>query len=94
MVATPVPESVTVDVVPVFELLTIFNVPVTAPAAVGANVTGITSVCPAVKVAGRAVEGIEKPVPVTERELIVTAAVPEEVSVTDNALEVPSLTLP
>jgi hypothetical protein len=37
---------------------------------------------------------IEKPVPETDRELIVTAAVPEEVSVTDKALEVPSAMLP
>ena len=94
MLAVPVPESVTVDVAPVVELLTIFSVPLTAPAEVGAKVTGIASVCPAARVAGRVIAGIENPVPVTERELIVTGTVPDEVTVTDKALEVPSLMLP
>lgn len=91
---TPVPVSVTVEVAPVAELLTTVSLPVTAPAVVGAKVTGTASVCPAVSVLGSAVEAMENPVPLTDRELIVTEAAPEEVSVTDCDLVVPSVTLP
>jgi hypothetical protein len=92
--ATPVPESVTAEVDAVIELLTMASLPVTAPAVLGAKVIGIANVCPGVKVLGSVVAAIEKPVPTTERELIVTAVVPDDVKVTDSALDVPSVTLP
>jgi hypothetical protein len=83
VVATPVPVSVTVEVTPVVELLTTVSLPLIAPAVLGAKVIGMASVCPGVRVLGRVVAAIENPVPLTESELIVTDAVPEEVNVTD-----------
>ena len=94
VVAVPVPVRVTVEVAPVFELLTTVSLPLTAPAVLGANVIGMASVCPGVRVLGRVVATMENPVPVSARELMVTAAVPEEVRVIDRALEVPSVMLP
>ena len=94
MVAIPVPERVTVKVAPVVELLTIFNAPLTAPAVFGAKVIGIVIDCPEATALGMAVEAIENPVPVTDTELIVTALLPDEVTVTDKVFEVPSFTLP
>jgi len=91
---TPVPESATVDVGAVVELLPMVSLPVTAPAVLGAKVIGMANVCPGVRVLGNVVAAIENPVPVTERELIVTAVVPDDVKVTDSALDVPSVTFP
>jgi hypothetical protein len=92
--AVPVPESVTVKVVPVEELLPIVNLPATAPAVLGANVTGIANVCPGLKVLGKVPAAMVNPVPLTAAELIVTAEVPDEVNVSDSALDDPSVTLP
>ena len=92
--AAPVPLSVTTELAPVVELLLIVNLPVTAPAVWGAKVTWTVSDWPIARVRGRPLATIENPVPVTERELIVTAAVPDDVKVNDKALEVPSVTLP
>jgi len=92
--ATPVPESVTVEVAPLVELLTMVSLPVTEPAAVGAKAIGIASVWPGLSVLGSVVEAIENPVPLKVRELMVTAVVPDELRVTDNDLDIPSVTLP
>ena len=92
--ATPVPDKATVDLAPLVELLPIVNVPVTAPAVLGANVTGITRVWPEVRVFGRVIAVMLNPLPEIARELIVREPVPEEVRVTDNALELPFVTLP
>ena len=94
MLATPVPARLTVEVVPVAELLTMVSLPVRLPAVVGLKVIGIASVCPDVSVFGKAVAAIENPVPVTAMELIVREPVPDEVRVSDRALDVPSVTLP
>ena len=56
--------------------------PVREPVVVGSNVSVMDSVCPGLSVAGRLTEDREKPVPVTEMDLIVTAAAPLDVSVT------------
>lgn len=82
------------EVAPTAELLTIVSFPVEAPATVGAKVIGIANVWPGVSVFGSAVEAIEKPVPVKLRELIVTAVVPEELSVRERDFEVPFVIFP
>jgi hypothetical protein len=89
-----VPVNVTAEVGAVVELLTMVSLPVTAPAVLGAKVIGMANVCPGVRVLGSVVAVIENPVPMAEREVIVTAAVPVDVNVTDNALDVPSVMLP
>jgi hypothetical protein len=48
--AVPVPVSATTEALPVEELLLIVNCPVTAPAAVGANLIGSERVWPAASV--------------------------------------------
>ena len=60
----------------------------------GAKVIGIASVCPGAKVLGRPVVPRENPVPLIAAALIVTAEVPEDVSVSERALVLPSVTLP
>ena len=94
MAATPVPVRATVEVAPVVELLLMVMFPVSAPAVVGANVTGRDSVWPGERVFGRPVEPSENPVPEIAAEFTVTAAVPDEVSVTASDLVVASVTLP
>jgi len=49
---------------------------------VGLNVNVRLSVCPGLSFAGRLTDDVENPVPVTEIELTVTAAVPLDVRVT------------
>jgi hypothetical protein len=51
--------------------------------AFGSNCTLTVTAWPGFSVAGKAGPDTEKPVPVTETALTATAAVPEEVSVTD-----------
>jgi hypothetical protein len=92
--ATPVPLRATVAVGFAMELLTIVNFPVIDPAALGENVRGNASVCPGDRVCGSVVEPIEKPDPLMERELIVRGAVPLEDKSTDEAVDVPTITLP
>ena len=92
--AAPVPVTGTTAVAPVVELLLMVNVPVTAPAVVGAKLTDRVSDCPGARVAGSPVVGREKPVPVMEAELTVTAEVPVELNVSVSDFEDPSATLP
>jgi hypothetical protein len=92
--ATPTPLSVTTELAPVVELLLIVSLPVTDPAVVGAKVTCTVSDWPPGRVMGKPLATTENPVPVTERELIFNGPVPDDVNVTDNALEVPSVMLP
>jgi hypothetical protein len=79
----PVALRVMVDVVPVEELLVSVIEPLAAPPAVGMNVIPSVAVWPGFKVSGKLTPEIVYPAPVTEPEFIVTAAVPDEVSVTD-----------
>ena len=94
VVAVPVPLNATVAVEPVVEVLPMVKAPVTVPAVVGAKVTGTTRVWPTARVLGKVVAAIENPDPVTASDLIVTAAVPDEVRVTESDLDVPSVMLP
>lgn len=68
--------------------------PATEPLTVGAKVTGNARVWPGDKVFGKVTEPREKPVPLTERELIVAAAVPVDVKVSVDADAIPFTTLP
>ena len=72
-----------VVVVPVEELLVIVNWPVAEVAVVGSKPTLNVEVWPGVRVSGRVAPEIEKPVPVRDTALTVTAAVPMDVNVTD-----------
>ena len=76
------------------ELLLILNEPVTAPAVLGLKVICMVRDCPAASVIGVPLAVIAKPVPLTVAELIVREPVPDEVSVSDKAFDVPSVTLP
>jgi hypothetical protein len=71
-----------VDVPPLEALLPIAIVPVTAPAVVGSNLTVSVAACPGFSVTGKLPES-PNPVPLSVAALIVSGAVPEEVSVTD-----------
>lgn len=71
-------------------LLEIVNCPVDEPAAEGSNWTERTAACPGFRVAGKFPPETEKPVPEIESELMVTAAVPLEVTVTDLDTAVPT----
>jgi hypothetical protein len=70
------------------------TVPATDPLTAGAKVTGNARVWPGDKVFGNVTGPREKPVPLTERELMVAAAVPVEDKVRVDADDVPSITLP
>jgi hypothetical protein len=76
----PVPLKLTEAVV---ELPLIVNAPVAAPADVGANFTVSVNVCLGFSVTGNVAPDTVKPVPLIVAELIVTADVPLEVTVTD-----------
>lgn len=65
------------------QLLLIVNCPETAPEAVGSNCTFNVAVFPGDNVNGNVAPESVKPLPLTEAELTVTAAVPVEVNVTD-----------
>jgi hypothetical protein len=75
-------------------LLEIDNCPVTALAVVGLNRTVNTVAWPGVNVAGKLPPDTENPVPEIESELILAAAVPLEVTVTDFVIGAPTETLP
>jgi hypothetical protein len=75
-------------------LLLIVRLPVSDPLAVGANWTCSVSDCPGFNVAGRLAPTREKPVPETDAELTVTAAVPDDESVNDCTPEAFTATLP
>ena len=76
----PVPLSVTIP--PLAALLLIFTDPLAAPATVGSNPTVSVAVFPGLSVTGVLIPVAENPEPVTETPLIVSAAVPDEVTVT------------
>jgi hypothetical protein len=90
----PVPLSVIVAVGFVPALLVITMDPVAAPAVVGSNVTCNVADCPGFSVTGKVAPVIENPVPVRVAALIVSGAVPDEVSVTDWLVGVFSVTFP
>jgi hypothetical protein len=84
-----------IALLPVLEVLLIVSVPVAAPAAVGSNETVRASVdCGASVTGNEPPEVMENALPEIAAELIVTAAVPEEVSVSDSDLVDASATLP
>ena len=64
-------------------LLAIVTVPVAAPATVGSKPTVSVAVWPGFSVNGVLIPATENPAPVTETPLIVTAAPPDDVTVTD-----------
>jgi len=78
--ACPVPDSAIVAVV---ALLVIVTEPVAAPATVGSKPTVSVAVWPGFSVKGVLIPDTENPAPVTETPLIVSAAVPDDVTVTD-----------
>lgn len=79
---TPVPDSVTVVVLPEAALLLRVSAPVELPADVGLNVTCNATVWPGLSVIGNVAPVNENPVPVMDAELIVSAAPPFEAMVT------------
>lgn len=90
----PVPLRLTVKVVPVDELLVSVTVPLTAPAAFGAKLTVSVAVLSESSVNGKLTPEIVYPVPLTVPALTVTAAVPDEVNVTDPVPVAPTATVP
>jgi hypothetical protein len=92
--ASPVPLRLTSVVAFEEELLLIASRPVTVPVAVGANRTRSVTVWRGFKVTGKLAPETVKPRPVTAAALMVTGAVPVEVSVRGCADEEPTVTLP
>lgn len=84
---SPVPLRVIWAVPLVVELLATVSCPVAAPVAVGSNVTCSVTASPGFKVTGNVAPAIEKADPVSVPELMVTGAVPLEVSVSDNVAD-------
>lgn len=91
--AAPVPESATVVVV-VAALLVRVSAPVTDPVAVGAKLTCMVEDWPGLRLSGNEAPEMEKPVPETVAELMVSVLVPLEVMVTVCVAVVPAVTLP
>jgi hypothetical protein len=75
-------------------LLVIVTVPLAAPATVGSKPTVKVAVCPGFSVNGGLIPDSENPAPVTETPLIVRAAVPDDVTVTDWLVAVFSRSVP
>jgi hypothetical protein len=75
-------------------LLLIASVPLSVPVVAGANFTLSVAVCFGLNVIGNAAPDTVNPVPLMLAELIVTAAVPVEVSVTGSVALDPVVTLP
>lgn len=94
VVLCPVPLSAIVAVPPVLALLTSVTVPVFAPVVVGSNPTFSVADCPGFSVAGKLRPETLNPVPATEPELIVSAAVPVDLIRTDCVDVVFRFTLP
>jgi len=90
----PVPLRLTVAVGFVDELLVMVSLPVTAPVFAGFNCTVSVTACFGLNVTGKLAPETVKPVPDTVAALIVSEAVPLEVSVTDCVDEEPTVTLP
>jgi hypothetical protein len=80
-VPVPVPLRLTEAVV---ELLLIVNAPVVVLAVVGANFTFSANVCFGFRVTGNVTPDTVNPLPLIVAELIVTADVPVDVTVTGN----------
>ena len=80
---TPVPVRVMAAVVPaeLLLLLVMVNLPVTAPAAVGSNLTVNAVVCPGFSVTGKVVPVTVKPVPEMVGALMVRGELPVELKV-------------
>jgi hypothetical protein len=92
--STPVPLRATVAVPFVDELLEMVSVPLAAAADVGSNWTVSVAVWLGFSVSGKVAPETEKPVPVSVAELMTTAAVPVEDSVTDCEVVVFTARLP
>jgi hypothetical protein len=94
--AVPVPLRMTAAEVPVelLLLLVMVNWPVTAPAAVGSNVTLKTADCPGFSVSGKVAPETVKPVPVIAGALMVRGRFPTELKVRDFVVGVFCTTLP
>jgi hypothetical protein len=92
--ARPVPLRLIVDVLPAYALLERVTVPECVPALAGSNPTVSCAVCPGFSVKGKVTPEMLKPVPVSAPELMVSGALPEEVSVTDCVEGVLTTTLP
>lgn len=92
--AAPVPLSAIVAVPPLAALLTSVTVPLSVPAAVGSNPIVRVALCPGFSVTGNDRPDMLKPVPATEPELIVSAALPVELISTVFAVAVFKFTLP
>ena len=88
------PLRATVEVPPVVESLLMVSCPLTTPVAVGLNCTVNDIDWPALKVAGKLPEMIEKPAPLIEAEFTVRSDVPVDVSVTVFVVAVFTVTLP
>ena len=82
-IGCPVPLSATVELVPVEELLVRVTVPLAVPVAVGLKPIASVAVWPAFSVRGKVTPESVNPVPLIDPALTVTAAVPDEVRVTD-----------
>jgi len=92
--AVPQPYRLTVDVVPLDELLVIFSVPCpTGPAPAGVKFTFSIRVWPAFTVTGKVAPDTLKPVPDAVAALMVTGPVPVEYSATCCVPVVPTATL-
>lgn len=92
--AVPFPLSVTTLVPPVPALLLMVIEPLAALAVVGSNVTVSVTVWPGFSVAGKVPPVTVNPVPERVAELMVRAAVPEDVSVTVCVVDVFTVTSP
>jgi hypothetical protein len=90
----PVPLRLTVGVPLVEELLLTVSIPVAAPADVGSNRIVSVAVWLGLSVSGKVAPEMEKPVPVSVAEWIITAAVPVADSVIDCEVAVLTATLP
>ena len=94
VVLCPVPLSAIVAVPPVPALLTSVTVPVFVPVVVGSKPMFSVADCPGFSVAGKLRPEMLNPVPATDPELIVSAAVPVELISTDCVAVVFRFTLP
>jgi hypothetical protein len=92
--AVPVPLRFTTAVLLADELLWTISCPDAVPVAVGSNCTFSVTDCPGFKVTGNVAPDIVKAVPVSAAELMVSGAVPEEVSVTGWVDALFTVTLP
>lgn len=94
LAATPVLARLTTAVAFVEELLLIVSAPVAAPVVIGAACTLSVTVFCGLSVRGKLAPLTVNPSPLTFAELIVTAAVPLDVSVTGSVAFAPTVTLP